>query len=365
MKKILISLLAYDGGKSGIANYMYNTVVALSKTEEIDIIVNQDEQHYFNNISNNIKIRTISPLFKKPLLNVFWHMFVLPFTIKHLNYKWMFLPAGNRRLMLFYPLKTYVTMHDLSQLHIAKKYDAFRMFYIKYIIPFLLKGSHKIFTVSKSTANDLVRFYKIDQNKLIINYNGVNTDDFYPKVQNGLAKNRSYILFVSRIEHPGKNHLNLIKAYEKLPRTLKDSYNLYLAGSDWNGAEVVHNYAKSSPDKDKIIFSGFIDNSKLLEIYQGASLFVFPSFYEGFGIPIVEAMSTGIPVITSDTSSMPEVGGSAALYFDPNSIDDISLAMQTVLTNKKLSTQMIKKGLQQIKKFNWNTHAQLILDSAN
>jgi len=362
MKKVLISALAYDDGKSGIANYIENVVTALSKNMHIDLIVNEDEVKYFKDISRNIHFKIVPSYLKKPIFNVLWHLLVLPFTIDKNKYEWMLLPAGNRRLMSFYPIKTLVTMHDLSQFNVEKKYDAFRMFYIKKVIPFFLKRADKIFTVSENTAKDMVTHYGMKRKELIVNYNGVNTTNFFPS--STVNDDKHYILYVARIEHPGKNHLNLIKAYELLPEKYKQSHDLYLVGSDWNGAEVVHTYAKNSKDAHRIKFLGYVPNEALPQYYRNASLFAFPSFYEGFGIPVVEAMASGTPVVTSYTSSLPEVGGDAAIYFNPNSPQQISQAIVQVLKDKKTQEAMKQKGFQHITKFNWDSHAKILEKSA-
>jgi len=366
MKKILMSALAYDNGRSGIARYMENVLKSLNKTLHVELIVNADEKKYFENISPNITFRVVPSLFKKPLLNIFWHMFILPFSIKKNQYDWLFLPAGNRRLMLFYPIKTLITMLDLSQFNVKKKYDAFRMFYIKHVIPFFLKRADLIFAISQNTANDMVKHYKMRPEDIIVNYIGTETKQFLEKKRlNPNPLGMPYILYVARIEHPGKNHLNLIKAYEKLPGSLKASYRLCLVGSDWSGAEAVHEYADASADRERIVFSGFVENEDLIDYYQHASLFAFPSFYEGFGIPIIEAMASGTPVIASNTSSLPEVGGPAALYFDPNSVEDISKVMAHVLSDSTQQESMREKGYEQIKKFNLDMHAQKLIQNAS
>ncbi len=363
MKKILISALAYDEGKSGIANYIDNVVKELSKNVYIDLIVNEDEVKFFEGISSHISFRVVPKYLKKPLYNVLWHLFILPFKINKDEYEWMLLPAGNRRLMSFYPIKTFVTMHDLSQFNVGKKYDALRMFYIKNVIPFFLKKADKIFTVSNNTAKDMVVYYEMNMKELIVNYNGVNTDSFMPSSLEEHTK-KPYILYVARIEHPGKNHLNLIKAYEKLPKIYKEKYDLYLIGSDWNGAEVVHSYAKKSPDSSRIKFLGYVENSALPEYYRKASLFVFPSFYEGFGIPLLEAMASGVAVVASSTSSIPEVGGDAALYFNPRSPQDISDVMLNVLEDEDCREYMCSLGLKQAKKFSWKKHVEIFQENA-
>lgn len=360
--------MAYDQGKSGIANYIENVVKALGKTMNIELIVNEDEVDFFKGISDNITFRVVPRYLKKPLFNMLWHLLILPFTINKNAYEWMLLPAGNRRLMAFYPVKTLVTMHDLSQFNVTKKYDMFRMFYIKHVIPFFLKRADRIFTVSENTANDMVLHYGMNKNELVVNYNGVNTENFSPDLKRDetvLRLKKPYMLYVARIEHPGKNHLNLIKAYEKLPERYKEEYDLCLIGSDWNGAEIVHAYAENSPDRDRIKFLGYVPNDELPMYYSQASLFVFPSFYEGFGIPVVEAMASGTPVAASFTSSLPEVGGEAAAYFDPNSPESIAQVLQTVLKSTALRNRMRELGFEQVKKFNWDEHARIIQKSAD
>jgi len=317
---------------------------------------------------DNITLKVVPGYFKKPILNVFWHLLIMPFQIKKDEYEWMLLPAGNRRLMAFYPIKTLVTIHDLSQFHVEKKYDVFRMFYIKHVIPFFLKRADKIFTVSENTAKDMVLHYGMDREKLVVNYNGVNIENFsltFSVDDKKLKIDKPYILYVARIEHPGKNHLNLIKAYEKLPESYKQKYDLCLIGSDWNGAEVVHAYARASQDSDRIQFLGYVHNNELPHYYRNATLFVFPSFYEGFGIPVVEAMASGTPVAASCTSSLPEVGGAAAAYFDPESPDHISEIMYDILKDPIYRNKMCERGYEQVKKFNWNTHAELIQKNAS
>lgn len=368
MQKVLISALAYDGGKSGIANYIENVVMALSKDMYIDLIINEDEVEFFKGISDNITFKVVPLYLKKPILNVLWHLLILPFKINKDEYEWMLLPAGNRRLMSFYPIKTLVTMHDLSQFNVEKKYDVFRMFYIKHIIPFFLKRADKIFTVSENTAKDMALHYGMDKDELVVNYNGVNIENFLPTLESdekNLKTDKPYILYVARIEHPGKNHLNLIKAYEKLPERYKQKYDLCLVGSDWNGSEVVHEYARTSPDRKCIKFLGYVHNNELPHYYRNASLFVFPSFYEGFGIPVVEAMASGTPVATSSTSSLPEVGGDAAVYFDPRSPENISEVMYKILKDPAYRKKMCELGYEQVKKFDWNKHAEIIQKNAS
>ena len=367
MYKILISAMGYDGGKSGISEYIHSVTNELSKTHKIDLLILKKEITNFPiKNSENIHIIKFSDYLAKPVINMLWHLFILPFTLKFKKYDFVFLPAGNRRLFCRYPIKTFITMHDLSQYHIKGKYDKFRMFYVKKIIPRFLKKADKIFAISKSTRGDLVKFYRLNENKIIVNYNGFNADKFKKKESkdNGIKKfkEKKYILYVARIEHPGKNHLNLIKAYEMLPEKIQAEYNLVFAGSSWNGGEIVKDYVMNSTFRNNIKFLGFVDDSALPGLYRNASLYAFPSFYEGFGIPILEAMSSEVPVVCSNTSSLPEVGGEAVYTFDPNNPGDIKDKIEYVLKNDDIRLNMIEKGKFRAKEFSWKKHCKQIVD---
>ncbi len=367
--KILVSVLAYDKGKSGIADYTNNVIEFLSKDHKLDLLIYEKDSHIFPIKNENINLLKVSDKFSNAIISMAYHLFVLPLTLPFHRYDFVFLPAGNRRLFAFYPKKTIVTFHDLSQFHIDGKYDSFRMFYIKKVIPFFLKKAQLIMAISNSTKLDMQRYYKLPEDRIEVNYNGYSPAKLKALVSKEQLINEynlkgDFILYISRIEHPGKNHLNLIKAYETLAPSLKEKYQLVFGGSEWNGAEEVMNYAKNSPDKENIIFLGFVPDNHLGALYKNASLYAFPSFYEGFGIPLLEAMHCSTPVICSNVSSLPEVGGDAILTFNPNSVEEIAESIQKVLNDKELQKIMIDKGLEQVSKFSWEKHVLKIIELA-
>ena len=368
MKKynILVSVLAYDNGKSGIADYINNVVKYLSLNHHLDLLIYEKDSYIFPHKNDNINLLKVSDKFSKPAVSMAYHLFVLPFNLPLHDYDFVFLPAGNRRLFSYYPKKTIVTFHDLSQFHIENKYDSFRMHYIKKVIPFFLKKAQIIMAISESTKKDLVKYYGIAQDKIEVNYNGYDPTKLEVNLTEEQLVNKfnitdEYFLYISRIEHPGKNHLNLIKAYELLPENIKKVYQLVFAGSEWNGAEEVMAYAEQSPDKDRIIFLGFVQDQDLGALYKFASLYAFPSFYEGFGIPLLEAMYSEIPVVCSNVSSLPEVGGDAVITFDPACPENISGVIKYVIDNPELQEKMIKSGKEQVKKFSWEKHCEQII----
>jgi glycosyltransferase involved in cell wall biosynthesis len=369
MYKILISGMAYDGGKSGISVYMNNMIMELAREHLVNVVMLESDIKCFPASDNpNIRFIKTSDFLRKPLINMFWHLLVLPFMIMRGKYDFIFLPAANRRALLFYPLYTIAVVHDLSQYHISGKYDLFRMFYIKRILPFCVRRANQLIAVSNSTRDDLIKFWKIPPSKISVIYNGYDHKLYNiksiiePQFHQEGDTGKKYILYISRIEHPGKNHLNLIKAYEKLSDNIRNKYDLVLAGSFWQGSEPVKEYAEQSFCRESIKFPGYIDNSALPSLYRNASLYVFPSLFEGFGLSLLEAMACGIPIVCSNNSSLAEVAGEAALKFDPLSIHQIKACMESILSDDGLRDKMVQAGLQRIKDFDWRKNADKVIE---
>ena len=366
MYNIFISVMAYDHGESGISDYINNVVSELSKENNLDLLILREDLPNFPIRNDNIRFITISDRLAKPIINMLWHLFILPFRYNFKKYDFIFLPAGNRRILAYYPIFTITTFHDLSQFHIKNKYDSFRMIYIKKVIPFFLKKVNKIIAVGNATKNDLIKFYHCEEDKITVAYNGYDSNKFnkIPSSKSRveiLKSDKKYILYVARIEHPGKNHLNLIKAYELLPEAIKTEYNLVCVGGFKERSEEVLEYKEKSKDSDKIIFTGYFPSEDLTDLYKLASLFVMPSFFEGFGIPLVEAMACNIPVISSDRGPLPEVVGEAALLFDPDFPEEIAEKIKIVLSNDEMKKELIDKGNGRLEKFQWSLHCKKIL----
>ena len=367
MKNIFVSGFAFDSGKSGISNYIENTLFQLAQENHIYVaILKKDIQHYRRK-HKNIHFISMPDLLANTVLNLFFHIFILPFFITK-KYDFIFLPAGNRRLMAFYPRYTITTFHDLSQYNVKGKYDFLRMFYIKKIIPLFLKPIDKIIAVSKNTKNDIIKHFEIDEEKILVNYNGFDRSLFKfedknkVKIEDKFSLKKEYLLYVARIEHPGKNHLNLIKAYEILPKELKDRFDLVFVGVAKENAQVVFEYVNNSKDKENIKFLGFVENEDLPLIYANATLFVFPSFYEGFGIPLVESMAMGLPILSASNSSLLEVGKDTTCFFDEYDIQSIKNSIVKIANDQEEQKVMTQKGLEKIKLFDWRNHGNNIIE---
>ena len=361
--------MGYDSGKSGISTYINESVQALVKDYHIRLLILKKDRATLPVKSNNRHFIEVANYWGKSILNMLWHLFIVPFTKNLKQYDFCFLPAANRRLFCKNPVPTIAVFHDLSQLNITAKYSALRQLYIKTIIPYFLKKVTKILTVSENTQRDLFKYYKIPPEKVAVNHNGFDHSKFkplktgVPKSYSVLKEKKDYFLYVSRLEHPGKNHIKLIDAYEKLSEAHKEKYNLVFAGQSWSNSEVIEARINQSPDKERIFMTGFISQENLRLLYMEAHLFIFPSLYEGFGFPLLKTMASGVPAICSRTSSLPEIGGDAILTFAPENPNEIKDCIEQVLNLPELYNDMKKKGLKQVEKFNWAHHVENIIKS--
>jgi glycosyltransferase involved in cell wall biosynthesis len=174
--------------------------------------------------------------------------------------------------------------------------------------------------------------------------------------------NGTTILYISRIEHPGKNHVRLIEAYGRLPRAEAEAHPLVIAGADWKDAETVHAAAAASPHAAFIRFTGFVPEDGMEELWGEAGFYVFPSLFEGFGLSLVEAMARGIPCACSNNGSLGEIAGDVAVTFDPESVDGIAAALHRLVTEPEQDREArIARGLEHVKRFSWKDHASGIV----
>lgn len=371
--KIGITTFGGDGGKSGISRYIIQHLsefAAMKCDDLFEVMTYHSEEKLFISDPEQMKSLTFSENIRNPIVNVGWHQVFLPGWCRRRGYDVLFLPAGNRRLPIYASCPTVGTVHDFSSIHVEGKYDPVRMFYIRKVLPFLIKRLTQVLTVSESSKKDIVEYAGIPDDRVTVTPLAADSAVYYPRdkeqssdrVKSQYGISNPYILFISRIEHPGKNHARLIKAYARLRKTVDIPHQLVLAGSDWLRAEEVHVEAEKSGYADDIVFTGFVTTESLPDLYCGADLFVFPSLFEGFGLPVLEAMSCGIPVACSDISSIPEVAGDAAVLFDPYDVESIVESIKTLLMDSAKLTHYSKAGLQRSMMFSWKETARQTLE---
>ncbi len=359
--KILVSCVPFDRGESGISVYTREIIEELKRQQhELILLVESDATVFFPDYT----VIALPRWTKRPLFSMIYHLFIAPFIIKKYRCDFFIIAAGNRRSFMFYPRFTITVVHDLAQFHIVQKYDSFRMFYLKKILPIFVRRAPAVVAISKSTARDLEKFWRVAPDRIHLNYNGLtiptNQRSGWLKQHNLTGEN--YILYLSRIHHPGKNHLNLMCAFEMLPSEVRGNLKLVFGGSDWDGAEEVHQYAEQSACAEQIIFTGFIDSADLEEAYRNAQIYVFPSLFEGFGLSLIEAMYYGVPCCCSNSSSLGEIGHDAALLFNPEKPNEIAAAMEKILTDDKLREELIAAGHNRAVEFSWKKHVKKLVE---
>lgn len=370
--KIGITTFGGDGGKSGISQYIIKLLqefAAIPHPHSMEVIVYEDERGIFIPAGDRFLPRSYPGSLRHPVVNIAWHQVALPRLCTRNRYDVLFLPAGNRRLPIRAGCLTVGTVHDFSSIHVAGKYDPGRVFYIKQVLPFLIRRLTHVITVSESSRKDIIEFAGVPEHRVTVIPNGVDHSVYFPMDREEAARRAAerygirspYILYLSRIEHPGKNHVRLIRAFDRLKARTRLPHQLVLAGSDWTRAEAVHQAAAESPFSGDILFTGFVAGRDIPSLYCGAELFVFPSLYEGFGIPILEAMASGTPVACSNLSSMPEVAGDAGILFDPHREEEMAEAMERVLTDEALSRSLVEAGIARSRRYTWTAAAEKTL----
>lgn len=371
--RIGITTFGGDGGKSGISQYIIKLLeefANIGRRHDIEVIVYRDEKAIFIPPSADFAALLYEVHLRTPVVNIAWHQVSLPRLCRERAYDVLFLPAGNRRLPVHVGCPTVGTVHDFSSIHVSGKYDAGRMFYIRHVLPFLIRRLSHVITVSESSCRDIVEYAGVAQRRVSIIPLGVDHKTFHPRDKAECARQMAqkygfqppYILYISRIEHPGKNHARLIEAFSRLKAKAAVPHQLVLAGSDWTRAEDVHKAAAASACAKDIVFTGFVPGADLPTFYGGAELFVFPSLYEGFGLPLLEAMVCGAPVACSNLSSMPEVAGDAGVLFDPYDEDDMARAMERVLLDPPFRENLVQLGLERARRYTWASTARKTLE---
>lgn len=233
-----------------------------------------------------------------------------------------------------------------------------------------VKRGAKIVTISKNSQKEIAEFYSYPIKDIPIIYPGIDQTELFRWPEEEVAKVKAhygvhgkYILFVGNIE-PRKNLKNLLLAYEKLDASTREKYSILLVGArGWLDDEIFDIIERLRIAGNHIQQpQGYVEDKDRAALFSGASLFVFPSQYEGFGIPPVEAMACGVPTITSDNSSLPEAVGDAAKMVSADSVDDLAKMITKVLEDKELQKKMIAKGYEQADKFSWDREAEKLVD---
>jgi len=279
---------------------------------------------------------------------------------------------------LFTSIPLVVTLHDIIYMESSYPkimkgtgtlYQKFGNAYRKLFVPRIIKKSEKIITVSNFEKNRIGQFFKMaNDNRLVAVYNGV-SEHFKPVTQPDVLQRvkekyhlpNHFFFFLGNTD-PKKNTKGTLKAFSDFLKKTGSDIQLVMLDYDRQELEALLNDIDDKDLINRIILTGYVVNTDLPAIYSQCEIFLYPSLRESFGIPMLEAMACGVPVITSNTSSMPEVAGDAALLIDPFNPAEITDAMRQILDDKELKSDLIKKGLIRAAAFSWKAMAQNVLE---
>lgn len=367
-----VAISGYVGNKlTGIGRVLINVLqeLAIQYPEDIYYVFkNYDFKDYDSlSIYNNIKLIDVHVSKESGFRNILWHQYLFQKLIKKYSCDVAYIP--NFTLLLWKVVPTIVTIHDLIEYNVEDKFSKLRMFYRKKICdPLMANRSDYILTVSKSSYNDIKKYLKVPESKLSITPNATDKSFFKKYEKNEVLAlinkfelcYKKYLLFVGTIDHPGKNIITVIDTYFKLRSENKlQNYKLVIIGKNGFNSHVIYDHVNSSAYKADVIFTGYLPDQDLPKIYAGASVMLYLSLFEGFGLPVLEAMSCATPVICPNTSCFPEIVEDLDICVCPTDINSVSDKIEKILSDdvyyKKLSNSCYEKSL----KYSWSETAKL------
>jgi len=356
---------------SGIGRYLLGFLYYLSK-------IDKENNYYlfcyeglddFEKMGYRVIRAQKSKFLPAKLYNFYWLNFILPKALKE-NKIDIFWNPNHYLPLKKMPVKTIITIHDMAH-KIDKKYKSFiyRFFYLDFLLPYSAKRADLILTISKNSKKDIVNLLKIKKkSKIKVIYEAAEKK-FKPRKNNIKLKEvqkkyklpNDFILYVGRIEKR-KNIETIIKIADFLIKKNVKTKIVLVGEGGYSGYDFL---IKEIKKRKKIQHLNYIEDKDLPYIYNLAKVFLFPSFYEGFGLPVLEAMQSGIPVITSNTSSLPEVVGEGGIMHNPKDYKSFAKDIIKILNNEDFYEEMRKKAINQAKKFSWQKSTKELVDVFN
>lgn len=371
MKIVVNTRLLRKNKMDGMGWFTYNTMKYIARNNpgiEFHFLFDSkiDEEFLF---SENIVPHNLFPPAKHAILNVIAFEWSVKRLLKRIQPDLFLSPDG--LLCLGWKGKQYAVIHDINFVHIPKDLKFWNRHYNNYFFPRFARKSSRIATVSSFSKADIVNTFGIDPGKIDIVYNGINS--FYEPVSERVKKDvkekysegRDYFVFVGAL-HPRKNIIRLMQAYELFRLSNPGSdIKLMLVGKEMYRTDEMHAQKNKMQYGRDIIFTGHLPDNELKNVFASAFCLTFVPYFEGFGIPPIEAMQCNVPVIASNVTSVPEIVDGAALLVDPYNVEEIADAMTRIHTDQRLRAELIQKGNIQKTLFSWDRTAGLLWESVS
>lgn len=346
---------------TGIGRYTYEI---LSRLKNESLLLYSDRPIHATAFPNaTVPFNPHFPLIK----SVVWQQMFLPRQLKKTSPQLFWSPRHHLPLYGCNKTPKVVSIHDLVYLKFPHTMPQSRHLVEKLLLPASVKKAEHIITVSEASKQDLIQLLNIAQKKITVIHSGFSPLQAQDPSHIRVIE-RPYIFFLGTLE-PRKNIARLIQAYLALPSSFQKEYLLVLAGGRGWIDQTLFNTIKALEAKGKVRYLAYVETTQIDSLMQHAACFAFPSLYEGFGLPLLEAMRAGTPVLTSTDPACMEVSGSAALHADPYSVESITSALQAILENKMLRNTLVQKGYDNLKRFSWDRaslqHLKIFKEFAN
>jgi len=342
----------------------------------------QEIIHHILNLSPDDKFILYAPylpdennLLSKLPKNAEWKIMPFPRLWSQIRFSWELFFAQEKPYVIFEPAHTIpffargrmvVTIHDLGFMSRPDLYPLLERLYLKLTMRYSAKRANKIIAYSEFTKSDLVKYFHIKPEKINVIHLSIDKNKFNlekPEMKLPEDIRYPYIFYIGRLEVK-KNIINLLKSFEIALKS-NPNLSLVLSGKWGFGKEKIENFIQSFPPsiKEKIITTGYIEDKKYLAILKNSAILSLVTNYEGFGIPVLEAMASGIPVVCSNNSALPEIAGDSALLVDPNKPEEIAQAFVKATLNPEFKHNLINKGLKNCQRFDWQISAKKTLET--
>ena len=365
MKIAISARMLKSSPYDGITRFTFEVVKRITRNNPSHkfVLIFDNEFDSSLRFSENTEGIILKPRTRHPLMWYYWHEWQLPRIFRETGSDLFLSPDGIISLRSSVP--SVPVIHDISFYHRPEDIPIFTSLYYRYFFRKFAYKADRIITVSDFSKEDISSFLGIGREMIDVAYNGVSEyftpatslekDNYRKELTGGIP----YFLFVGNFS-PRKNIPGVINAYNHFRTITKYNHKLVLTGGRLFLNNETNRLLKDSPWHSDIILTGSMTHQELRPLYSSASAFVFVPWFEGFGIPAAEAMRCGTPVILSDTTSLPEIGGDAAIFVNPGSTSEISDAMIKVITDGSLRKSMIEKGLIESQRFNWDNCAESV-----
>ncbi len=366
-----IGISGYVGNKlTGIGRVLIAVIEELAKqyTEDKYIIFKNFDFCDYDSLSQYANVELVDVPYTKESTakNILWHQWLFQKLLKRYKCDLAYIP--NFTLLLRKAVPTVVTIHDLIEYNVPEKFSKARMLYRKGICdPLMAKRSDHILTVSKSSYNDIIKYLGVKPEKISLTLNATdksifkkyNRRDIEQTIADRKLKYKEYLLFVGTIDYPGKNIKTVIEAFFNLrSKGELQGKKLVIIGKDGFNSQIIHDFVNASPFKDEVIFTGYLRDEDLPKYYAGASIMLYLSLFEGFGLPVLEAMSCGTPVICSNTSCFPEIVEELDVMVAPTDVKATEDKIMQISSCQKYYDDIAQKCYEKSQKYSWQETAK-------